>query len=124
MTELNRDLARLLDSHEQALADLEAHHGADLAAVWKTVGDDLERYTARLWLRIVGDRDVEATPEQLAELRRRLVYRLRRLVAAATVRQQDVMARAVADAEVMGRLFARRELGALNVDDDGDEAGG
>lgn len=117
------DLARLLDSHEQALADLEAHHTADLAAVWKAVADDLERYTTRLWARIVGDHDTEPTAEQLAELRRRTTHRLRRLTAAAVARQQDVMARAVADAEVMGRLFARRELGVLGLHDE-DDAGG
>ena len=119
-----KDLARLLDSHEEALADLEAHHTADLAATWKAVADDLERYVSRLWARIVGDRTTEPTPEQLAEIRRRTTHRLRRLTAAAMARQQDVMARAVADAEVMGRLFARRELGVLGLDDDGDGAGG
>jgi hypothetical protein len=83
--------------------------------VWKRVGDDLERYQARLWARIVG-RDAAATPEQLAEIRRRTVYRLRRLVAAAAAEQEAVIARAIADAEVMGSVHAQRELGTWDTD--------
>jgi len=112
-----RPLADLVDRHADALADLEAHHADDLAAVWKRVGDDLERYQTRLWARIVGDRSTPATAEQVAEIRRRTLFRLRRLVARASAEQADVIARAVADAEVMDAVHARAELGAWDDSD-------